>query len=267
MPAAVFMRVKRSLEKRSASRQIHRSLHATGNCGRASLLPATAFALTFAAATLLHSEVNAAPTMRMETTSEPGDWVGGGAPRRYTEQTGTLFVNTTDRSTPGRVDFAEFSLQPSPPDYNKWFLLMVGTRQLGHELRVGRYTNVERASFATSGHAGLDVSQDGAGCNTISGSFEITNVVISSAGILQQLDMTFEQRCENGTGLLRGRFAYDASGAPISFDSAAIGVPTQSRELALLMQFLLITAAVLQLSKTRRKPARSHADRSIEATR
>ena len=133
---------------------------------------------------------------------------------------------------------------------------MVGTKQLGHELRVGRDANIERASFATAGHAGLDVSQDGAGCNTISGSFEITNVAISSAGVLQKLDMTFEQRCENGAGLLRGRFAYDASGAPISFESTVQGVPTLTLSRTLLMQLLLIALATLQFARVHFKADR-----------
>jgi len=177
--------------------------------------------------------------MRLETTSEVGDWLGGGLPRTYTEQTGTLFMTTSDRSTPGRVDFAEFSLQPVGPDYNKWFLLMVATKELGHELRVGHYTNAERASFATLGHPGLDIGLDGSGCNTISGNFELREVLISPAGVLERLDMTFEQRCENGAGLLRGRFAYDASGAPISFAIAPASVPALATLAVVLISLLL----------------------------
>ena len=119
--------------------------------------------------------------------------------------------------------------------------------------------------FATSGHAGLDVSQDGAGCNTISGSFEITNVVISSAGILQQLDMTLNSVAKTELPL-RGRFAYDASGAPISFDSGrnrcSYTVPRACTADAL----LLITAAVLQLSKLAAQLGHMQIAR-IEATR
>jgi len=214
--------------------------------------------LAFSALLVMLSQiVAAAPTIRLETTSEADDFIGGGRPRLYTEKTGVLFVNTTDRSTPGQVDFAEFFLQPVGPEYNKWFLLMVGTRQLGHELEIGRYVDAERASFATAGHPGLDVSDDGVGCNTISGIFEISDVSISPDKVLQRLDMTFEQRCENATGLLRGRFAYDASGAPISFATVPVVVPGLSAAATLLVSLMLAALgikAIACVSNARRNP-------------
>jgi hypothetical protein len=202
------------------------------------------FALISAFWLTLSSVVASAPSMRLETTSEAGDFVGGGRPRVYTEADGRLYTPNTGRSTPGRVDFAEFYLEPGPPEFNRWFLLMVSTRELGIALQPGTYLNAERASFANSGRPGLDVTQDGAGCNTIAGSFVISEVRLSPSNEILFLDMTFEQRCDNSPGLLRGRFAYDASGAPISFASAPTAVPTMnSLSLFLLTLWMLGLAA------------------------
>ena len=87
MLAAVFMRVKRSLEKRSASRQIHRSLHATGTADALRFSWLRHSPLTFAAATLF------AQRSKRCSYDANGDFSASlvtglveGAPRRYTEQ-------------------------------------------------------------------------------------------------------------------------------------------------------------------------------------
>jgi hypothetical protein len=202
------------------------------------------FALIAVVGLLLSSVALSAPSMRLETTSEVGDFVGGGRSRAYTEADGTLYAPNTGRSTPGRVDFAEFYLEPGPPEFNRWFLLMVSTRELGIALQPGRYLNAERASFANAGRPGLDVTQDGSGCNTIAGSFVIKEIRLSPSNEILFFDMTFEQRCDSSTGLLRGRFAYDASGAPISFASTPAAVPTMNiLSVTLLALWMFVLAA------------------------
>jgi hypothetical protein len=48
------------------------------------------------------------------------------------------------------------------------------------------------------------VDGNGRGCNTLTGSFTISNVVFGPFGYVQTLDATFEQHCEGSEPALRG---------------------------------------------------------------
>jgi hypothetical protein len=190
---------------------------------------------------------SAGPSLRLETTSDLGDSVGGGRPRTYTEKSGTLFLNILQGATPGRVDFADFFLQQTPST-GQTFFLAVSTRQLGYQFKTGRYVGAERAVFAGAGKPGLDVSEDGAGCGSVTASFEITDVRFSATNELSYLDMIFEQHCNGDVPALRGRFAFDASGKAISFEPPA-PVPTTTACGIAAISLLMLLATWIRLRK------------------
>lgn len=81
------------------------------------------------------------------------------------------------------------------------------TEQLatGTVLKTGLYTDTQRFPFEDAGHAGLDVSGDGRGCNESSGSFDITSLQLNATGDgWTEMTASFEQHCENATAALRG---------------------------------------------------------------
>jgi hypothetical protein len=183
--------------------------------------------------------------MRFEASSDANDSVGGGLPRTYTELDGDFVGPFFDRSTPGRIDYAMFYLGPIGPTFQKTLQIEISTRELGHELREGLFAPAERAAFASAGMPGLDIAVDYAGCNTISGWFNIRTIRWAAPQVLAYIDMDFEQHCEGRPAALRGRFAYDRSGAEIVFGPArAVPALRHPATLTMLAFALLLSVGV-----------------------
>lgn len=107
-----------------------------------------------------------------------GDWrADGTAAHNY------IAVNFLGPSTSWELDFS--------------------TEHLGSELGVGSYPAAQVATFADPGHPGLDISGDGVGCNTLDGSFEISEVRWEGA-TLKSFTATFVQHCDGIAPALRG---------------------------------------------------------------
>jgi hypothetical protein len=205
---------------------------------------------------VLGTQAEAVPSMRLETTSAVGDSLGGGRPRTYTQNDGLLVGPEVGYSTPGRLDYVQFFLQPIAPDFDKTFSIDVSTKQLGVPLAPGQYEGAERAAFARAGRPGIDVTIDYAGCNSISGQFEILRITLNGQQQITYFDVQFEVLCEGRTAPLRGRFAFDASGAPISFAAAATTVPTLTPAQCLLLAFFICAMA----ASARRHALDKHSD-------
>ena len=101
---------------------------------------------------------------------------------------------------------------------NTFDLLFFGSDQLRIVLASGFYPNAQRADFAAPGSAGLDVSFQNRGCNSVTGRFEVTQAVFgadaSGNPTIQRFAATFIQHCEGLAPQLRGTFYFDASGVP-----------------------------------------------------
>jgi hypothetical protein len=67
------------------------------------------------------------------------------------------------------------------------------------------YVGAQRAPFREAGRPGIEISGDGRGCNTISGSFEVRELVVAADGSVQRAWIMYEQHCEGGTAALFGR--------------------------------------------------------------
>jgi hypothetical protein len=72
----------------------------------------------------------------------------------------------------------------------------------GSTLVPGSYENAERASFASPGHPGLDISGDGRGCNTVSGRFTVHEAVWGADGKPVTFAATLEQHCDGAAPAL-----------------------------------------------------------------
>ena len=68
---------------------------------------------------------------------------------------------------------------------------------------MGVYEDAERASFASAGHPGMDISGNARGCLEIAGRFEIHQLEWAGSD-LANFTVTFEQFCDDATEPLTG---------------------------------------------------------------
>ncbi|WHT18747.1 hypothetical protein N8J89_37525 [Crossiella sp. CA-258035] len=131
--------------------------------------------------------------------SDPGDYIGGGVTKAYSGST-TVF-------TMGGTVANGLSLGVSG-QRDGWHVELAAPR--GESLKVGKYLDAQRSAFREDGHPGIDIGGNGRGCNKISGSFEITELVTNPDGTVKALAATVEQHCEGGTPALRATINYYA---------------------------------------------------------
>ena len=138
-----------------------------------------------------------APPYVLIMNGEPGDYISGGQGHFYTSATGTFAVNAIwDRTADGLADFVRLSYTEDA----HWWYLDFGTDGLGENLASGYYPDAQRASFAGTGYAGLDIYGDGRGSNQVFGSFTIYDVEFDYSGGSPELvsfSAGFEQHSES----------------------------------------------------------------------
>jgi hypothetical protein len=132
------------------------------------------------------------------------------------------------RGLPSLVDFGMGSFTPAA---NTLAFLSFSTDALGIPMQPGTYTNAQRDS-SSPGPPGLQVSFQNRGCNTISGSFVVTDFSFVGPPLnetITSFSASFEQHCEGETPALFGTFTYNANGAtpvpePVGYALVGIGV-------------------------------------------
>jgi len=129
-------------------------------------------------------------------SSEAGDYIGGGRQQIFDAQAGDRVVGSL--SSDGAALGVSVSGGTYGASYNMTFVAPDGP------LRPGVYVGAQRAPFREAGRPGIDVSGDGRGCNTISGSFEVRELVTAADGSVQRAWILYEQHCEGGTAALFG---------------------------------------------------------------
>ena len=85
-------------------------------------------------------------------------------------------------------------------DYHAEF----STEHLAEPIAVGLYTNAQRSPFEENGHAGLDVSGNGYGCNSILGSFRVDALTRNGDGGIDVFTVAFEEFCDGESTAIRG---------------------------------------------------------------
>lgn len=120
--------------------------------------------------------------------SDPGDYIGQGQFRVYTAQAAPITVRSTGSLITVSVD-----------GYTGEFVAMLGT----NPLTTGYYGNLMRYPFHNPVRGGLDWSGNGRGCNRLTGWFAIDRIAYSGT-TMTDLEMRFEQHCEEGGPALHG---------------------------------------------------------------
>jgi hypothetical protein len=121
--------------------------------------------------------------------SDPGDYIGQGVTKSYQGATSLFSLNGGDT-------FLQYDVS-GQRDY--WTALIAPPT--GQHLRVHSY-KTKRSPDKTN--AGLDVFGDGRGCNTSTGTLNITAITFDAQGNVTSLSATFDQHCEGQTPALHG---------------------------------------------------------------
>jgi hypothetical protein len=174
--------------------------------------------------------------------SQPGDFIGQGqtVTNHYPTGSGDTISAQIRRSLPdGSPAELEFVVGQSATGPNVFATLFFGTDQLGLPMQPGVYglpgNTAQRADFAQPGHAGLDVTYQNRGSNTLTGNFTVTaaSFVRDAAGLhIGSFAASFEQHSEGATPALFGQFSYSAVPEPPSLallGGAALGLLGSAR--------------------------------------
>lgn len=132
--------------------------------------------------------------------SMPGDYIGGGATRTFTEANAMLRVTATGPH-----------LQVNVNGDSWWSGDFAGMNTLG-QLQPGYYGNLQRYPFHNPIRGGMSWGGDGRGCNTLSGWFVVDRVSYVMDQ-LSEIDLRFQQHCEGGSAALRGKIRWRAAEA------------------------------------------------------
>lgn len=129
-------------------------------------------------------------------SGDPGDYISGGASYSYSTADNDTLTVAADKTDD------HISVDVSGANGDWWDLDLAAPS--GQALAAGTYANATRYPFQLAAAPGLDLDGNGRGCNTLTGSFVIQDVVFGPQGYVQTLDATYVQNCEGGTAALRG---------------------------------------------------------------
>lgn len=155
-----------------------------------------ALAATATALGVTVADAQPVATGSLSFSGDPGDWVSGGGSFSYSTATGDVLTAFSD-STDNHI---EISVSGANNDF--WALDLAAPG--GQALAAGDYSGATRYPFESATEPGLDLAGNGRGCNQVTGSFAVQDVVFGPQGYVQTLDATYEQHCEGGTTALRG---------------------------------------------------------------
>jgi hypothetical protein len=134
------------------------------------------------------------PPPRTELTySRPAAELIGPESGTYTRLTATFEGRT---GTVGGFSDPYLGINVRAVDGRRCSLNLAAPR--GFTLQVGTYSRATRWPFQSPNAPGMDFTCL-FGCNTSEGSFVIRELAIDAAGVLQRIDVSFEQRCTHQT--------------------------------------------------------------------
>jgi hypothetical protein len=148
------------------------------------------------------------PQTFLSLNSQTGDYVGKGIQATFTPSDGTFVLQAIN----GVIEFSFYT-----PDYSQtWDGLF--EPPVGKTLVKGIYEYAQGFHYTKPG---LSVDGDGRGCNTDTGRFFVSDIAISSGGVVERLAVDFEQHCEGATPALYGSIRYNSTSPAIPRISVA----------------------------------------------
>jgi hypothetical protein len=136
--------------------------------------------------------------------SDAGDYIGQGLTYSYATAQGDRVESNSNGNT--------VSITVDGANGDWWFLDFAAPSS--QPLTTGVYDGATRYPFNGAGEPGLDVSGNGRGCNMLTGSFVVTEVVLGPSNYLERFRAAFEQHCEGFEAAIRGEIAIVNPPAP-----------------------------------------------------
>jgi hypothetical protein len=124
--------------------------------------------------------------------SDSGDYIGQGLSYDYKPTNAVIAASGSH---------TDFSAGVSAND-GSWWSFDFGA-PAGDILSPGTTYSAGRYGFSNGG-AGMDISGNGRGCNTITGTFTVNSISVALDGSLRSAQISFDQHCEGGTPALHG---------------------------------------------------------------
>lgn len=143
-----------------------------------------------------------AQTTYLQHFSQPGDFIGGGTQGLTTPGAGWTFTFSYNA-----LSGVQVNLQGSGS--NNWSLHFDNGTDT--PLQPGTYLYATRWPFNPPGTAGLSVTRNSSGCNTLFGRFVVSEISVSPGGQLLSFAVDFEQHCEGNDAALFGTLRYNSS--------------------------------------------------------
>lgn len=147
-------------------------------------------------------EISWATQTSLSMSSDPGDYIGGGQQYYYSSSDGAF---TAYRNFANGV-----SVSFNTPTFDHWWYLDFAAA-FSQPLTVGVYTGAVRYPFQDPSQPGLSVYGDGRGCNMLTGSFEVREIVYGAGDEIASFRAFFEQHCEGQPPALRGEIRFGAN--------------------------------------------------------
>jgi hypothetical protein len=175
-----------------------------GSVRRAGTVVALAVAATALGVTAANAQAVTSGTFSV--TGDPGDYITEGQSYAYsTASNDTLTVA-------GSTDDSHIEVEVEAANGDNWELDLAAPQ--GQALAAGTYDNATRYPFQSPSVPGLSLIGQYRGCNTVTGSFVVQDVVFGPSGYVQTLDATFEQHCEGADAAARGEVHIANAPAP-----------------------------------------------------
>lgn len=177
-----------------------------------------AFTISFGLSGALLTPLAQAATVQeasLSMSSDAGDYIGQGLTYSYSTSAGDTFGSSTS------AQVVHVNVSAANGDW--WYLDFAAPA--GQTLAVGTYDSATRYPFQDASVPGLSVSGNGRGCNTLTGSFTVTEIAIGASGAIEHFDADFEQHCEGATPALRGHVHVVTAPAPAPL-SIGLGLAT-----------------------------------------
>jgi hypothetical protein len=137
--------------------------------------------------------------------SEPGDFIGQGQTELLDSD---AYYFTTFNSDSGTASVYVDGIGSS----TYWYLDFANG--LNTPLLPGTYNGAVRFPFNPPGVPGLSVIGNGHGCNTLTGSFIVSELVVGHLNLIQRLAVDFEQHCEGSPPGLFGSVRVNSAAPP-----------------------------------------------------
>jgi hypothetical protein len=153
----------------------------------------------------------------VQFAGDPGDYIAGGGTYDYSTDGGDLLTVVS-----GNASVVNVNVTGANGDW--WYLSF--DAPLDEVLAPGTYAEATRYPFNGAG-PGLSLSGNGRGCNTLTGSFTVTEASFGPHGYVETFAATFEQHCEGGPAAARGEVRIENPPPPpelaVEFGVAASG--------------------------------------------